>query len=649
MPHAPFPVMGMDPRMNPRTDPRINPRTHMEPPIEDFRGVNIQTVEPRFDTGNFDERPRRPGRGPAPRRTSTGNPKKPTYYEGYIFTKVKAEHPWQKQTWACIKRTAMPVSQAELREKSATKQSLFSREKSALEQYGNLTNFQQRQVDRLVKDRMDPDDPDFEYQLAAIKEGQRNVRGSKPQMNLIVILRRQPRSGVSLQPEMATIPVPSAPSEIIDLTGQEDSERSSTNSFGSFSPPPHHAGPYPFDRHNSEPWGGHRPQVVDERFAPMPHGPPFGEEQVHRRHSPPMFGIPVEGFHEGPGGHGGHVGHGDHGGHEVHGGHDGHEGKNKKDDKKDKKDRKDKHEKGEKFEKRDKYEKDDKHEQHDKHGKKDKEKKRPEIHHSNSHKSDKKHHEHSDHFSSDSDWSHLSSGSEDTFDTLPTSSSGGTKIYRREKKQSKEEKRKSNSHHSARDRGAEKPIYREHTRKMPEKPREPSPAPSRRSGRSSVHYVIDEDVFIQPEVTHRGGREPRREPRPRQVSYSRERPRRPQRTMSYDEELHFDLDYDEPRSPHYVKKVTRLPRAPQVDYEKERLKLEVERERREKEHLGAELDRTHAELKRASRMPSQRERYPPRIRRPSPIIEREPHYPRPRRVPEQYYDDYDYDDPHYFH
>ena len=616
----------------------MDPRMPMEPPIDDFRNVNIQTVEPRFD-----DRPRRPGRDPAPRRTSNGNPKKTTHYEGYYFTRVKAEHPWQKQTWACIKRTAMAISQAELREKSIPKQGLFSRDKSASEQYENLTDYQRRQIDRLVKDRMSVDDLDYEYQIAAIKEGQRTVRGSKPQMSLTVILRRQPRSGVSLQPEMAMAPVPSPQSEIIDLTGQEDSERSSMNSFGSFSPPPHHAGPHPFDRHNSEPWGGHGPHVIDERFAPMPHRPPFGEEQVHGRHGAPVFGIPVEGFHEGPGGHG------DHGGHEVHGGHDGHEGKNKKEDKNDKRDKKDKHENGAKFEKRDKHEKDDKHEQHDKHGKKEKERKRPEVHHSASHKSDKKHYGYSDQSLSDSGWDHLSEDSEETLDTLPTSSSGGTKIYIKKKKHSKEERRKSNSHHSSRDRGAERPIYREHTRKMPEKPREPSPAPSRRSARSSGHYAMDEEVFIEPEVGYRGGRERRREPRPRQVSYSRERPpRRPQRAMSYDEEYHFDPDFEDPRSPRYIKKVTRLPRAPQVDYEKERLKLEVERERREKEHLGEELDRTHAELKRASRMPSQRERYPPRIRRPSPIIEREPLYPRPRRAPEPYYDDYDYVDPHYY-
>lgn len=123
--------------------------------------------------------------------------------------------------------------------------------------------------------------------------------------------------------------------------------------------------------------------------------------------------------------------------------------------------------------------------------------------------------------------------------------------------------------------------------------------------------------------------------------------------MSYDEEALFDFDPEEPRSPHYVKKVTRLPRAPPVDYEKERLKLEVERERREKEYLGEELDRTHAELKRASRMPPPRERPPPRAMRPPPIIERpiierEPPYPRPRRVQEQFYEDYEDYDPRYY-
>ncbi|KAL6721625.1 hypothetical protein ACLMJK_000729 [Lecanora helva] len=612
MPHTPFPAMGMDPRMR------------MEPPIEEFRGVNIQTVEPRFDAGNFDERPGRPARGPALRRTSTSNTKKPIYYEGYIFTRVKAEQPWQKPTWACIKRTTMPVSQGELRERAAPKASLFSRDKSVVEQYQSLADYQQRQVDRLINDRMRGDDADFEYILTSVKREERVLRGGKRQVTLVVIVKRQPRADVQLHPDMPVTPIPAPASEIIDLTGQEDSEKSSMNSYGGFSPPPHHAGPPPFDRHHSEPWGP-RPNGIDDRFAPMPHRPPFGEEQPHGRPGMPFFAVPGEGFHEG---------HGAHEIHPAHGGHTSHDGKHKEE-------KKDKHEKGEKSPKRDKGEKHDKHEQHDKNDKKGKEHKRPEVHHSNSHKSDKKRHSHSDQFSSDSDWDHLSVHSRDTFDTLPTSSSSGSKYYKKEKKHDKEEKHKSSSHHNSRDRGAERPIYRQHTRKVPEKQREPSPTHSRQSGRSSDHYIPEEDVFVLPEVSHRGGRAPRREPRPRQVSYSRERPRRAHhRAMSFDDDLDFDLSFDEPA---FVKKVTRVPRAPQVDYEKERLKLEVERERRDKEYLTEELDRTHAELKRASRMPPpSRERYQlPRARRPPPIIERETPLPRPRRVQEQYYDEYD--------
>lgn len=613
MPHPQFSAMGMD---------HGHGRGHempMDPLIDDFQRANIQTIEPRFEPGSFDDRPLRGGRGPNPRRTSNGNAKKPMSYEGFIFTKVKPEHAGQRETWAVARRAVMPVSQAELRGKVNVKPSLFSREKPVMEQFGSLHENQRRQIDRLIDDRMRMDDPNFEYQLAFIKVEQSNARSSRPHM--IVILRRKVRPGVPIHPEMPETAIPGPPSEIIDVTGADDSEKSSLNSFGSFSPPPQPHPIHPFERHNSEPMGfGHHP--MDDRFGPMRHGPALGEEQGHGKPSrTPVFGFPVEDFHGGHGGHGG------------------------KDNKEDKYD---KHDKGEKHDKKDKHEKHDRRDSFEKHDKKEKKDKRPEVHHSNSHKSNKKDHGHSHDFSSESDWEHLSGGTEDTMDTFPTSSSGGSKVYKKEKKYGKEEKHKAGSHHNSRDRGAERPIYREHYRKVPEKQREPSPAPSRRSGRSSGHYAMDDDVFIQPEVSHRGGRESRREPRPRQVSYSRERPSRHQRAMSYDDEPQFDLEYEDPPSPAYIKKVTRLPRAAPIDYEKERLKLELDRERREREYLGEELGKTHEELRRASRMPPPRERFPPRQRRPPPIIEREPPYPRPRRVQEPYYDDYDDYEPRYY-
>ena len=594
----------------------------MEPLVDDFRGVNIQTVEPRFDMGSYNDRPIRGGRGPNPRRTSSGNPRKPVYYEGYIFTKIKAEHPAQVPTWASARRTTMPVSQAELREKANPKPSLLFREKSAMEQYQSLHEFKRRQIDRLIDDRTRADDADFQYHLASIKVEERNVRGSKPQTSLIVILKRQLRPGIPYHPDMAPTPLPAPSSEIIDLFGQEDSEKSSVNSFGSFPPQPHHPAPHPFDRHNSEPWG-HRPHVMDDRFVPIHHAPPLGEEQGHGMHPEArMFAFPAGDFDNGHGGHGGK----DKKQHDKME-HDG------KGDKQDKNHKPGKHEKNEKNEKKEKK------------GKKDI---RPEVHHSSSHKSDKKHYSHSDHLSSESDWDRLSDRTEDTIETLPTSISGASKIYKKEKRYSKEEKRKSHNHHGSRDRDAERPIYREHTRKVPEKQRDPSPAPPRQPSRSSHRYASDEEVFIQPEVSHRGGRAPQREPRPRQISYSRERPRRQGRALIYDEEPQFVSEYEEPRSPAYVRKVTRVPRPAPVDYEKERLKLELQRERRDKAVLGEELDRTHAELKRASRMPPLRERLPLRDRRPPPIIQMEPPYPRPRRVQDPYYDDYDDYDPRYY-
>lgn len=577
---------------------------------QDFGHTHIETIEPRFETARFDDRPPRGGRGVNPRRASEGNTKSLVSYEGYIFTKNRAEHAGQKETWAYVRRTSMPISQTDMKDQV---QRQYKKGMTAMKQYeaSEMQGFKRRQVDRLIEDRERRDDPNFQYHLASIKLEQRRLRSGKYENGTMrVILRRQLRPGIPFHPAMAPVGPPPS-NEIIDITGQEESERSSLDSFGS-SPKLHH-GPFPLPRQHSEPWG-HVPQVIDEAFMAH-HGPPRGEEQSHGHG--PFFAE-----EHSPGGHG---------------------AKDKKND------NNDQHRKEEKSDKKDKHDKKDKSEKRDK---------RPELHQSHSHKSDKKHH--SDISSLDSDWDQLSGHTEDTFETFP-STSGGSKTYKKEKKHDKHDRddhHKTNSHHGSRDREPQRPLYREHTRKVPEKPRDLSPVPSRRSNRSGSHYVLEEDVYIQPEVSHRGGRERQREPRARQVSYSRERPvrRQPQRGMSYDDEP-FDFEYDEPRSATYAKKIARLPKAPQVDYEKERLKLELERERsarererrekdmldRELDRTAGELDRTTAELHRNTRMQMpMRERLPPRERRQPLIIERGfPPMPRPSRVPEPLYDDYD--------
>lgn len=577
---------------------------------QDFGHTHIETIEPRFDIGSFDDRPPKGGRGAMPRRASEGITKDLVSYEGFIYTKARADHAGQKETWAIARKTTMPVSQADLKDQV---QKQYKKGVSGMKQYEapEMQGFKRRQIDRLIEDRERRDDPNFQYYLVSVKLEQRRLRSGKYENGTMrVILKRQLRSGVPVHPEMRPVGPPNSSNEIIDITGQEDPERSSVDSFGS-SPKFHH-GPFPLPRQHSEPWG-HGPHVVPDMFMAH-HGSPRGEEQGHGHG--PVFPEEL-----------------------LHGGHGGHGGKDKKDDKKEK------HGKEEKSDKKDKHDKKEKH---------DKKDKRPEVHQSHSHKSEKKHH--SDTSSVGSGWDHLSDHTEDTFDTFP-SSTGATKIYKKEKKHdkhAKEDHHKSHSHHGSRDREREsqRPLYREHQRKVPEKPRNHSPAPSRRSYRSGPHYS-DEEVYIQPEVSHHGGRQRQQEPHAHSVKYSREAPmrRQPQRGMSYDDEP-FEFEYDEPRSATYAKKVTRVPQAPQVDYEKERLKLELERERsarereqREKEMLDRELDRTTAELHRnaSMRMPM-RERMPPRGRSQPLIIERDfPPMPRARRVQEPLYDDFDDD------
>lgn len=599
-PHGGFPGMGMG----------------MEHMVDNFAGTHIETIEPRFDHGSFDERAPRPIRGSNPRRASEGNAKSLTSYEGYIFTKMRAEHAGQKETWAYARKTTMPVSQGDMRDQVAKQ---YKRGLTGMKQFEaqEMAGFKRRQIERLIDDRARRDDPNFEYTLVSVKLEQRRLRsGSYENSAMRVILKRQLRPGVPFHPAMPAAGAPSPSNEVVDLTGQDESERSSMNSFGS-SPkmfggsPKHHAG-IPLPRQHSEPWGhgGHGQPVMEDAFMPMHQGRPLGEEQDHGNHQDPHF-FAEENFHE------------DHG------------GKAKKDDKKDK------HGKGEKGEKGEKHEKKDKHDKHDK------KEARPTIIHVHSHKSDKKHH--SDTSSLDSDWDHVSGHTEDTFESIPSHSSSASKTYKKEKKHDKAEKHKSHSHHGSHDREATRPLYREHTRKVPERPREVSPAPSRRSGHSGRPRYVDEDVIIQPEVSHRGGRDHYREPRQRHVSYSRERPRgRPHRSMSYDDEAPFDMEYDAPPRSNaaYGRNLARTPKAPQVDYEKEMLRLELERQRMANDKLDRELDRTTAELHRtaSARMPI-RERIPmragiPRREMRPPIIERDS-MPLPRRRPEPAYEYYD--------
>ena len=587
--------------------------------VDDFAVPHIETIEPPFARGSFDERPAKSVRGPSFRRASDGNSKSLSSYEGYVFTKVKAEHPGQKETWAYARKTTMPVSQGDLKDQ-VTKQ--YKKNMTALKQLEapEMAGFKRRLIERLIDDRSGRDDPNFEYLLVSIKLEQRRLRTGKYENSVMrVILKRQLRMGIPVHPAMrATGPTPLS-SEIVDLTGQDESEKSSLNSFPSS---PKHHGAFPLPRQHSEPWGrgGHGQHIIDDRFVPIPQGRPLGEEQGHGKPRGGHF-FPEDAFQ------------GDHG------------EKDKKHDKKDHHEKLEKHEKEEKHEKKDKSDKHDRNDKHDKHDKKDS---RPTIIHTGSHKSDKKHF--SDSSSLDSEWDQLSRDTEDTFESFPTHSSSASKTYKKEKKPEKHEKHKSHSPHDSSDREARRPTYREHRRKEPEKPRQRSPPASRRYSRPHSHYYQDEEVVVQPEVSHRGPRDHQRDPRPRQVSYDRERPVRgpPPRAMSFTEEDIYEYEYDLPPQPRsnaaYGRKVMRTAKAPEIDYEKERLKLELERERQRHDATQDELYRT-----RSARLPV-RERVPvfggrmplPREVRQPPIIERDP-MPLPRRRPEQEYDYFDED------
>lgn len=146
-------------------------------------------------------------------------------YESYKFTKEPAKHIGRKETWGYCRRTTVLVSQGSLAEQ-LNKQ--YQRGELASKQYHapEMKGFKQRQIDRLIDRRNARDGSRFQYQLALVKLDQRRVKSGNIETNsMFVVLKRQPRKGITFDPSWRTGVLPILSDEVVDLTDQEEPER----------------------------------------------------------------------------------------------------------------------------------------------------------------------------------------------------------------------------------------------------------------------------------------------------------------------------------------------------------------------------------------------------------------------------------------
>ena len=545
MPHAPPPPPPVQ-----RMPGLVNDfsRVHLEPNGHHFehnmQQPAIQIIQP-------------PGYGHIPDpRSFPSNGKPPIGYVGYTFTKHPVEHVGQKETWAIVDKELIPASQVDLKSQAEKQR---RKGVTGLDQYmdPDMKGFKRKQIDELIRAcvAMDPDHR-FEYTIASIKRDIRRRQSSIETSVMQVILKRQPRSGIIMQgPFMSFGNLRLPVSGMVDLSGADEYEKSSQNSSNGHKP-----GPYPFGRHQSEPWVH---VVHPDARPPAQHA--HSHENVHPHDAHPHdLGNPHGHGHGDPGSkeaHGleqsGHTHH-DHPFHhdEAHDAQHGHEGKASKH--------------------------------------KGNEHKSPKIVHAKKHESHKPHDYSDDSSSSDSDSSSVDT--DRTPDTIV--SSEGSHYHHKDKKYHKSKHhRKSSSH--GHEREPFKVIYREHKRKQPTR-RSPSPPPP--SHRSRHRH---EDVIIEPGFSYHRRAEP---------AYLSERFAYDHRAMGYDDERFHDHDMRgfARRPTVYSRRITSTAH-PMDPYEERRRHEMLDREIREQEEAARRRERLRREGARG-RMDSDRMFHAPHAR-----------------------------------
>ena len=270
------------------------------PPVASFK-QRSPLMGPQNDKNLNTSSRRRPSRGT--HDAFDNNSKGLVSYEAYMFTKEPAEYIGRKETWGYCRRTAMLVSQGSLAEqlnKQCQKGELASKQYHAPEMKG----FKQRQIDRLIDRRNARDDPRFQHQLASVKLDQRRVQSGNIETNSMhVILKRQPRQGIIFDPSWRTGVLPILSNEIVDLTDQEEPER--THSYPTSKESAHAPrGPIPALYQTSTPRGyiGHHAAGNTSRAQDpgINHGPyPYPQEVLHPGHGD-RINKPREKKHEPP-------------------------------------------------------------------------------------------------------------------------------------------------------------------------------------------------------------------------------------------------------------------------------------------------------------------------------------------------------------
>ena len=203
----------------------------------------------------------------------------PAVLEGYTITR--------QPTYVIAKRTRWNAKE-ELKELVKKQQKRGRSPYIPVNGTSEIKHKKRDQVDRLVQDRNNDtlNDPGTQYELAALKTEQFQIKGGADE-RLKVVLRRRVRRGV---PHDHSRPVTTSTrfssSEIIDLAQSDDHERSSQSSYSS--PPLHVPGHDPFSHPVHPPpvhHGGHPdPQIFDHGFPQQPFGSPIGEEQPRPAH-----------------------------------------------------------------------------------------------------------------------------------------------------------------------------------------------------------------------------------------------------------------------------------------------------------------------------------------------------------------------------
>ena len=144
----------------------------------------------------------------------------------------------------------MPASQADLKNEV---DKLRKKAGTGLDQYNHpdMKGFKRKQVDELIRkcNAMERDHR-FEYTIASIKRDTKRRQRGPETSAMQVILRRQTRFGITVQDPLVGFGNLRLPmNEIVDLSGADEYDRLSQNSFNGHKP-----GAFPFERHLSEPW-----------------------------------------------------------------------------------------------------------------------------------------------------------------------------------------------------------------------------------------------------------------------------------------------------------------------------------------------------------------------------------------------------------